>query len=56
MSQSTVSGRDEARSLVDSISPDNGAVGGYQEGYFNVYIAPLSEGYLVKLILMFRKQ
>ena len=46
MSQSTVSGRDEARSLVDSISPDNGAVGGYQEGYFNVYIAPLSGGLL----------
>jgi PKD repeat protein len=46
MSQSTVSGRDEARSLVDSLTPDNGAVGGYQEGYFNVYIAPLSGGLL----------
>ena len=47
MSQSELTGGvAEARSLVDSITPDGGATGGYQEGYFNVYIAPLEGGLL----------
>ena len=46
MSQENVSSVDEARQLIDSITPDSGAVGGYQEGYFNVYISPLSGGLL----------
>ena len=42
MSQESVSSVSEARQVVDSTTADNGADGGYKEGYFNIYISPLS--------------
>ena len=46
ISQSSVSGVSEASSLAGSITPDGGGAGGYQSGYLNMYIAPLTGGLL----------
>jgi len=46
ISQSSVGGVSEASSLAGSITPDGGGAGGYQSGYLNMYIAPLTGGLL----------
>ena len=46
ISQSSVSGVSEASSLASSITPDGGGPSGYQSGYLNMYIAPLTGGLL----------
>ena len=46
ISQSSVSGVSEASSLASNTSTDSGAAGGYQNGFLNIYIAPLTGGLL----------
>jgi PKD repeat protein len=53
INQETVSGVSEASTLAGSTAPDDGATGGYQEGYLNIYIAPLSGGLLGQAYLGF---
>ena len=53
INQETVSGVSEASTLASSIAPDDGATGGYQAGYLNIYIAPLSGGLLGQAYLGF---
>ena len=53
ISQSTVSGVGEASNLASSTPTDSGAAGGYQDGYLNIYIAPLTGGLLGQAYLGF---
>ena len=53
ISQSTVSGVSEASNLASSTPTDSGAAGGYQNGYLNIYIAPLTGGLLGQAYLGF---
>lgn len=46
ISQSSVSGVGEASSLASATATDSGAASGYQAGYMNIYIAPLTGGLL----------
>jgi hypothetical protein len=46
ISQSIVGGVSEASSLASNTPTDSGIEGGYQEGFLNIYIAPLSGGLL----------
>lgn len=46
ISTGSVSGVSQAASLVNSTQADNGATGGFQSGYMNIYIAPLGGGLL----------
>ena len=51
--QQTVSGVSEASTLASSTATDSGVSGGYQEGYLNIYIAPLTGGLLGQAYLGF---
>ena len=53
ISQSSVSGVSEASSLASNTSTDSGAAGGYQNGFLNIYIAPLTGGLLGQAYLGF---
>ena len=53
ISQSTVSGVGEASSLASSTPTDSGIQGGYQDGFLNIYIAPLTGGLLGQAYLGF---
>ena len=53
ISQSTVSGVGEASSLASSTPTDSGVEGGYQDGFLNIYIAPLTGGLLGQAYLGF---
>mgnify|MGYP003320677599 CR=1 FL=1 len=53
ISQSTVSGVGEASSLASSTPTDSGIEGGYQDGFLNIYIAPLTGGLLGQAYLGF---
>jgi len=53
ISQQAVSGVSEASTLASSTSTDSGVAGGYQEGYLNIYIAPLTGGLLGQAYLGF---
>ena len=53
ISQSTVSGVGEASSLTSSTPTDSGIDGGYQDGFLNIYIAPLTGGLLGQAYLGF---
>ncbi|MDC0918162.1 Ig-like domain-containing protein, partial [Candidatus Marinimicrobia bacterium] len=46
INQQSVSGVSEASSLSSQTATDSGVTGGYQEGYLNIYIAPLTGGLL----------
>ena len=53
ISQSTVSGVGEASNLASSTPTDSGVQGGYQDGFLNIYIAPLTGGLLGQAYLGF---
>ena len=53
ISQSTVSGVGEASNLASSTPTDSGIDGGYQNGFLNIYIAPLTGGLLGQAYLGF---
>ena len=53
ISQSSVSGVGEASSLASATPTDSGVAGGYQAGYLNIYIAPLTGGLLGQAYLGF---
>ena len=53
ISQGTVSGVGEASSLASSTPTDSGVEGGYQNGFLNIYIAPLTGGLLGQAYLGF---
>ena len=53
ISQSSVSGVSEASNLASSTPTDSGAAGGYQAGYLNIYLAPLTGGLLGQAYLGF---
>ena len=53
ISQSTVSGVGEASSLASSTPTDSGIQGGYQDGFLNIYLAPLTGGLLGQAYLGF---
>ena len=53
ISQSTVSGVGEASNLASSTPTDSGIQGGYQDGFLNIYIAPLTGGLLGQAYLGF---
>ena len=53
ISQSTVSGVGEASNLASSTPTDSGVEGGYQDGFLNIYIAPLTGGLLGQAYLGF---
>ena len=46
INQQSVSGVSEASSLSSQTATDSGVASGYQEGYLNIYIAPLTGGLL----------
>ena len=53
ISSPSVSGVAQASSLANATSTDSGAPGGYQNGYLNIYIAPLAGNLLGQAYLGF---